>query len=428
MAGNGTFAICDLLDGLALDGLRPPLVARFETEILAKLDHALDHNVLALQAVIEAADVHAKSPRIAAAARLTALLLAHEVDRALEFGLGLGAELVSAYSKRLMSRLLLSHCRIEEAIVSLEDSLRLARKSIIMEPDLGLMVEFWQSHTRHLRDTTIYPPRYRMAVCSVIKNEADDIAEWIVHHAGIGVEAFYIYDNGSTDDTPRILDALSKRYTIIRYSLLHQPAQSLTYWHFLQTHRFDAEWAALIDADEFINPESGSISGYLDRDEACAGIAMNWSTFGSSGHKTRPQGLCIESFIRRAPDDFMSNAMIKGIIRPHRFIRFRGPHQQLLFGHYEDGLGNKVFPINSRVQPPRHGGLRLHHYLVKSEEQAAQKMARGNPRVETHPMKYRDRNYFQWNDCNDLEDTSMLRFAPAIHETLAGIPNLPPRR
>lgn len=47
----------------------------------------------------------------------------------------------------------------------------------------------------------------KTAVCAIVRNEARYMVEWVAYYAAIGVDAFIIYDNGSTDDT---VDAITR--------------------------------------------------------------------------------------------------------------------------------------------------------------------------------------------------------------------------
>lgn len=37
-----------------------------------------------------------------------------------------------------------------------------------------------------------------LAMCLVVKNQGDDLREWVDYHRSIGVEKFYIFDDNST--------------------------------------------------------------------------------------------------------------------------------------------------------------------------------------------------------------------------------------
>lgn len=46
-------------------------------------------------------------------------------------------------------------------------------------------------------------PTSYLAICAIAKDEGSYFSEWIEWHLKMGVEKFYIYDNGSTDLTKK---------------------------------------------------------------------------------------------------------------------------------------------------------------------------------------------------------------------------------
>ena len=42
--------------------------------------------------------------------------------------------------------------------------------------------------------------RVYLAACTIYRDDADYLGEWIEFHRLVGVERFVLYDNGSTDD------------------------------------------------------------------------------------------------------------------------------------------------------------------------------------------------------------------------------------
>lgn len=45
--------------------------------------------------------------------------------------------------------------------------------------------------------------RFALAVCAIFKDEAAYLREWLDFHLLMGVEHFYLYDNGSSDQSGR---------------------------------------------------------------------------------------------------------------------------------------------------------------------------------------------------------------------------------
>ena len=48
----------------------------------------------------------------------------------------------------------------------------------------------------------------KINVCSIIKNEAPYLLEWVLFHKLIGVDKFVLYDDYSTDNTKEVLKPL----------------------------------------------------------------------------------------------------------------------------------------------------------------------------------------------------------------------------
>jgi len=61
--------------------------------------------------------------------------------------------------------------------------------------------------------------KHELAVCAIMKDEGPYLKEWLDYHILVGVQHFYLYDNGCTDDTDDILKSYieAKVATLIRF-------------------------------------------------------------------------------------------------------------------------------------------------------------------------------------------------------------------
>eukprot|EP00887_Chlorella_sp_A99_P004110 scaffold23.g4110.t1 len=126
-------------------------------------------------------------------------------------------------------------------------------------------------------------------------------------------------------------------------------------------------------------PQERPLPTYLRRLEGVGGLVVNWRLMGSSGHKARPEGGVVRSFLACTPADYHENHQLKSIVNtllvdcpttdPHHFI-YKGT----------------VTPVDTAGVPtegPSNPEIRgdtwvLFHYVIKSEGEYRQKMARGS--------------------------------------------------
>lgn len=263
--------------------------------------------------------------------------------------------------------------------------------------------------------------RYRLAVVAIVKDEAPAMFEWMAHHAALGVEQFFIYDNGSTDGTRAEIEAHPgpARAKIIDWPMQH--GQFPAYSDALTRFGARCDWMAFIDADEFVVPLKGErLLDLLGDYSAHAGLAAPWAVYGSAGHDRRPEGLVVENYQRRAPLDVEMNGFLKCFVQPSRIaLKVTTPH---IF-RTRDGSSivlDDFTPVDPDtggfLRPPhRPSRLRINHYVVKSREDFEVKTRRGL----VTPSDARDHYFFDAHDRNDEADDVALRFVPAIRDTMA---------
>lgn len=234
----------------------------------------------------------------------------------------------------------------------------------------------------------------KIAICACIKDEGLDLKEWLDYHISIGVNTFYIYDNGSVDNTKEIIS----NYNNINYFYIPEPAIQLkVYYHCLQIAT--ESWVGFIDADEFIVPIEKPLPQILKDFDDYAGLAMNWVFYGSSGHKKRPPGNIKDNYLYRSEYSYSNNNHVKCFVKPKRIIQPITPHSFLckenkivnenfktVDGPFSDFSGNKIL---------------INHYYCKSVEDYMRKIKRGRADCE---INTRSMEFFKPADLNDVYD------------------------
>ncbi len=100
------------------------------------------------------------------------------------------------------------------------------------------------------------PNNITLVMTILVKNESDIIESNIRTHSNLGVDAFMIMDNNSTDGTREILSKLSKEFdiTIIDEKGYYQQKRFMTKLAFLAKKKYKPDWIINSDADEFWIP------------------------------------------------------------------------------------------------------------------------------------------------------------------------------
>lgn len=177
---------------------------------------------------------------------------------------------------------------------------------------------------------------YDLAIVSIMKNNALYIKEWLDYHLLAGVDHFYIYDNGSTDNFSEVIKPYVDNGIVTKINTDVWQMGLQAFNEAVKKFRFDCRYIAFLDSDEFIFPKSKpTIAGVVDEvlgvNPNAAGLGANWRFFGSNHLEKADytQGI-LDRFTAR---DATVNKHIKSILNPRRVKFFLNPH----FAIYYDG-------------------------------------------------------------------------------------------
>ncbi len=240
-----------------------------------------------------------------------------------------------------------------------------------------------------------WPDGY-VAICLIVKNQHKDIREWLQYHQWLGVGKVYMFDNNSSRPlASRIPDFLQSGFVEYQYftGKLGDPTKFVTtkqYWAYDQCmHRFGKQhrWLALIDSDEFIvlhdTSYNNNINTFMRQYEEYGALAVNWVLMGSSGIKKHPAQGALVSYTACMPTNHEECRHVK-IIANTKFLAApsSNPHS-VVFNTDKAQLVTEQFQVMPSDAPRTTSvsvkKIALYHYVLKSWEDFASKMARGSP-------------------------------------------------
>jgi hypothetical protein len=259
-----------------------------------------------------------------------------------------------------------------------------------------------------------------LGVCAIYRWEADYLREWVAFHRLVGVERFFLYDNASEDEHLEALAPFVEDGSVTVHPWPVFPGQGSAYDHCLAVHGEEVRWMAFIDVDEFLfSPQGRPLPDVLRGYERHPGVGVSRAWMGTSGHRTKPEGLVLANFASRLhPPE--PNRSVKSIVDPSRVVHRVNEH----WFEYADGapaVDEHEQPLESWTRDLSFDVLRINHYFTKSEEEALVKFARpqaggGKLRGKLRPEGLRRRN-----EDYGRPDRVIQQYLPALEESLAAV-------
>jgi len=257
-------------------------------------------------------------------------------------------------------------------------------------------------------EPSVINQRYYFSICCIIKDENDYIAEWIDYHQKVGVEHFYIYDNGSKKPVRETIVSLN--YSSIA-TVVEMPGRNKhipAYRHCLKHFGKISQWIAFIDMDEFILPKTGDsdLRNFMRKYEPYGGLGVSWLIFGANGHTKKPVGSQLENFTWRSEIDFPPNTHIKSIVQP-RFVKSAFKSHSFKYIENYNCVNEHFVAIEDSFSPTSVDSIQLNHYYCRSLEEYHQKVSRG---ISDTKRARKLEDFHRHNEeSNAVEDTEILK-------------------
>ena len=209
--------------------------------------------------------------------------------------------------------------------------------------------------------------KYYVSVCSIFKNEAKYLEEWLNYHLVVGVEHFYLYNNFSEDNYKKVLKPYIEKglVTLIEWPI--KAGQTQAYNDCVEKFSDESNWIGFIDLDEFAVPvKYDQVSEWLKKYEKFPCVLGFYRDFGSSGIvEENDSKLICEQFTMCT--DFVSPSMFLNTSWSNKIKAFNVAH----FARFK--FFNKVCPENMAffvgiAKTIKNPDFQFNHYYCKSLE------------------------------------------------------------
>lgn len=199
--------------------------------------------------------------------------------------------------------------------------------------------------------------KYELAICTIFRDDAKYLTEWVEFHQKQGVQHFYLYDNLSIDNPKERLEKYVSQglVTIIDWPYESQgqdffAIQCSSYMHCVQSNIETCRWIAFLDSDEFLFcPNKMNLRKFINKYQKYGAISAYWRMYGTSGINVPEGSNIVDYLVYRARDDYHGHKIMKTIAQPKFVKSIINPHVAFLKGNKP----HKQIEIND---------LRINHY------------------------------------------------------------------
>jgi glycosyltransferase involved in cell wall biosynthesis len=256
----------------------------------------------------------------------------------------------------------------------------------------------------------------RIAIGAVMKDEHPYILEWVAYHRSLGFE-LVIADNGGSDDTSRLLQALAQNGEITRIDLRNlQQVQLKAYRAIIRVAKKQGvHILGFMDVDEFFAsqhpiplPSKNNGVEHIARlfeVYSATQFSFHWRNFGGKSLIKDVSAPVLERFINHSGSDFFQNVNVKSFFT---IASMTGPSSYLALGSYvisshwqwparkrwyQDGVKiDRYFPDPARTSYTN--GFIL-HFPIKTLKEFEKRSRRGDVVFKTN--KYTQSYYDSYN-------------------------------
>ena len=302
--------------------------------------------------------------------------------------------------------------------------------------DLAQQMAWLEQHKNLLPtadDNVQMPLRTKVAVCAIVRNENRYLREWVEWHKGLGIEKFFIYDNGhGNDEIPRDVIGDDPQVVIFDWRDRDGNTQCEAYDECYREHGSEFAWMGFIDIDEFVRSEM-SLPDVLDTLQADV-VAFSWRMMTDNGlvhYDPRPVQ---ERFTQPAEDLKPETQFVKSFVRsgieglsfdrdPHM------PHHPALEVVNPDGGKAPQCSVGTGSRKVAW----IDHHFTKTAEEFAQKVSRSWPAIHDERIIEKEKNaanhFFRFNERTAEKETILgVAAKPQPAEKSVGKPKTQKRK
>ena len=226
----------------------------------------------------------------------------------------------------------------------------------------------------------------RLVMTLLVKNEEDLLEVNLQYHKAMGVDAFIITDNNSTDSTPKIIEKYVQKGWIVQVVNETDEDYEQKKWVdrmiWMAKKHHHADWVINADADEFWYAPSGDLKKELP---ASGTNVLTCEMRSMYPDETKPFYQW-DSAVKPVPNPEDYDLSLYSIFeRQNRKVIHRTD------GYLQISMGNHK--VKMLPQCSKESSIRVYHYNIRGRKQFVEKMINGGKQLEQHKGRHGGRHW-----------------------------------
>lgn len=209
---------------------------------------------------------------------------------------------------------------------------------------------------------------YKVAICTIIKDEHQYLKEWINYHLSIGINEIFLYE----DYNSKSHECITNNYKQVHLISFEQIENEITYNvnnkqikvydYFMKKMKNKIDWIAFIDVDEFIMFENGyDLQKLLNEYKYNNGVFLFYKIYNANGIIDNPHSPLLTTYTKESNYiNYNQRGYFKSLINNKKNNTFISPHE-ISCGRTTNNMDNPKFPSFKKAW--------INHYFTRSWEE-----------------------------------------------------------
>lgn len=229
-------------------------------------------------------------------------------------------------------------------------------------------------------------PRPKLIMTYLVKNEEEMLEESLLFHKMMGVDAFIVTDNNSTDRTPEILRKYHEKGWVLE--IINEPCQNypqkrlVDRMAWIAKTKYHADWIINADGDELWYTPLGNLKAEISHTHATALVCPMRNVYPEENLPWTAWPCTVRPILDPLPYDLSPYSVFDP--QHNKVLHRADGYLQIAFGNHKATMFPPIY---------RSCGIVVFHYTISHRARFIEKIKQGGAALERNKSKHGGRHW-----------------------------------